>query len=159
MLLSRRPSRRDGPALRRATSHRTRLAPRAPAPRAAHHCASCLAPRMVAPNPSHPACAAHPCASRLASCALAPCASHGHTRPTPYRVHPAPSALCRAPTHASCRPRLAPHAVLPHAASTSLHWTAVSRWAHIATACFMRFRCILLMFHLAVAKILFQKNM
>jgi hypothetical protein len=37
-------------------------------------------------------------------------------------------------------------------ASTSLHW-ATSRWTHVTTLCFMRFRCMLHMFYLDVAKV------
>jgi hypothetical protein len=38
-------------------------------------------------------------------------------------------------------------------ASTSLHWTAASRWAHIITVCFMCFSCMLHMFYLNVVKV------
>ena len=38
-------------------------------------------------------------------------------------------------------------------ASTSLHWRATSRWAHVATVCFMRFKCMLHMFYLDVSKV------
>jgi hypothetical protein len=65
------------------------------------------------------------------------------------------------------RPCLAPHVVrasqprsclalctaLPRAASTSLHWTAASRRAHVATVCFICFICMLHMFYLNVAKV------
>jgi hypothetical protein len=36
---------------------------------------------------------------------------------------------------------------------TSLHWRAASRWAHVATSCFLRFRCMLHMFPLDVSKV------
>jgi hypothetical protein len=38
-------------------------------------------------------------------------------------------------------------------ASTSIHCGAASRWVHVATVCFMRFRCMLHIFHLNVAKV------
>jgi hypothetical protein len=37
--------------------------------------------------------------------------------------------------------------------SMSIHWGATSRWEHVATICFMRFRCMLHIFHLDVAKV------
>jgi hypothetical protein len=84
------------------------------------------------------------CASRLASCAPTPCASHGRTRPTSHHVRPAPRASC----HALPTPRVA----LPHA-RVDLYWAATSRWACVATVCFMHFRCMLYVFHLNVIKV------
>jgi len=83
---------------------------------------------------------------------LPPRVSHGCTGAASRHVHPAPRAAHSA--HASRRPRLASGAT--RAASTRVHCAAASRWlrwAHVATVCFMRFRCMLHMFHLDVAKV------
>jgi hypothetical protein len=82
-----------------------------------------LAPRAIAPDPSRAA-----CPTPRTSC-LAP--------PPPCSLH---------------HPRLVPPLV-PRTASTGLHWATASRWAHVATVCFIRFRCVLHMFHLDVAKV------
>jgi hypothetical protein len=59
-------------------------------------------------------------------------------------------------SHAQLVPRAAPPAprtVLPRAALTSLHWAVTSTGAHVATVCFVCFRCILHMFYLNFAKV------
>jgi hypothetical protein len=75
-----------------------------------------------------------------------PRASH-QTRLAPLHLTPhAGPTSCRAP-----RPCLAPRAV--RASWTSLHSAEASRWAHVATVCFMRFRCMLHIFQLDVVKV------
>jgi hypothetical protein len=112
---------------------------------ASRHAPLHLAPRTVALDPPRAVCAPRRAPS-------APCASHGHTGPTSCRVCPAPSASCRAP-YPCLAPLAARRPALPRAAPNSLHWVVASRRAHVATVCFMRFSCMLHMFHLDVAKI------
>jgi hypothetical protein len=77
----------------------------------------------------------------------------------PHAVRPCTLRLARSHrTHLAPRAPRASHLMLrtrpaPRAVSTSLHWAATSRWAHVATLCFIRFRYMLHMFHLNVAKV------
>jgi hypothetical protein len=60
--------------------------------------------------------------------------------------------LCHDPF--ACRPWATSSSALTlSSAWTSLHCDATSRWTHVATVCFMRFRCMLHIFYLDVAKV------
>jgi hypothetical protein len=129
-----------------------------------------LAPCALVPRASYGRTgpASRTCASRFASCAPAPHALHGRTGPALRHVRSAPRASCHAHpsvphtfrashsalpvSRASCRAPSASRVVLPHA-HIDFHWAAASRWVRVATVCFMRFRCILHMFHLDVTKV------
>jgi hypothetical protein len=78
------------------------------------------------------------------------CAScHVHP-PMPHTIHTPRSAL--PVSRASCHTPPLPRAALP-SAHVNLHWAVASRWARVATVCFMHFRCMLHMFHLYFAKV------
>jgi hypothetical protein len=138
MLSTERP---DGPAcpyvsrLAHPAPHASRahdLVPRAPhtrfMPRAPNR-ASFLAPRA--------ALALH--RQRLVLCSAALCASRLNSR-------------CAQP-RSDLRAVASSSVLASSFTSTSVHLGAASRWAHVATVCFIRFRCRLYIFHLDVAKV------
>jgi hypothetical protein len=128
MLTSVHPAGRTHLAPRPYSSCRTRLVLCGPMPRTVTlnpPRASCHTPRLCPARPAR--------------------ASHGHTEP----------ASCLVP-HTSLVPRAAPPAprtVLPRAALTSLHCAVTSTEAYVATVCFVRFRCMLHIFHLNFTKV------
>jgi hypothetical protein len=79
------------------------------------------------------------CRLRLILCSAAPRAFHLDSRCAQSRSDLRAMASNSVPASSS--------------ASTSIHWGTTSRWAHVAIICFMRFKCMLHMFYLDVAKV------